>query len=238
VAVVFTVLGALLCYRFVEADSQEPDHKPEGLVPLFRGMLGISTIRGLWPLLPLIFLGYSVLMAVRGLWSGPYLADVFSLDTASRGGVLLAMSLALGVGTFAYGFADKIIQRSKVIVAVGSAIVGLALASLAITSPESWPWAAVHLVVIGLFGVTYPVIIAHGRSFIPAQLTGRGVSFLTLVSFLGVAVVQAASGWVMEWALASGRTSAQAYEFLFAALAVTMAGAVFVYLFSRNSGGN
>lgn len=235
VAAGLTVLAALLCFRFIEADHKAPDHDPESLSGLFRGMASIGAIRGLWVVLPLCFFGYSVLMAVRGLWSGPYLADVFQLDTTARGWVLLTMSIALGIGTFFYGFADRILRRPKTIVALGSSVVALVLASLAFTSPNSWQWAAAHLVIIGLFGMTYPVLMAHGRSFIPAHMTGRGVSFLTLVNILGVAVVQAASGWIIEGALASGRTSAQSYELLFAVLAGTIGTAVAVYLFSREN---
>ena len=235
VAAGFTVLAALLCLRFIEADQKAPDHQPESLSGLFRGMASIGAIKALWPVLPLCFFGYSVLMAVRGLWSGPYLADVFQLDTTERGWVLLAMSITLGFGTFIYGLADKIFRRPKTIVALGSTVIALVLASLALTAPNDWQWAAAHLVVIGLFGVTYPVLMAHGRSFIPAHMTGRGVSFLTLVNILGVAVVQAASGWIIEGALASERTSAQSYELLFAILAGTMGMAVAIYLFSRES---
>ena len=131
------------------------------------------------------------------------------------------------------GIADRVFQRPKITVAIGSSFVALALGSLGLVTPPQWLWAAAHLILIGLFAVTYPVLMAHGRQFIPSHLTGRGVSFLTLVNFLGVAVVQAASGWVMEATLASGQSAAVAYKVLFTLLALTLGAAVTTYLFSQ-----
>ena len=62
VAASLTAGAALLCYRLIETDPAHPGHKPETLSHLFRGMAGIGAIRGLWPILPLSFFGYAVLM--------------------------------------------------------------------------------------------------------------------------------------------------------------------------------
>lgn len=231
-----TVIAAFACAGLIEAEKRSAEHRPENLGSLLAGTIRVAAIRGLWPILPLSFLGYAALMAVRGLWSGPYLADVFALDTVSRGGVLMAMSVALGLGTFAYGLADRVLRRSKVIVAAGTLVKVLALFMLAALAPKEWAVAAFLLVVFGSFGFTYPVLMAHGRSFIPANMTGRGLSFLTLVNFLGVAVVQAASGSLMERLSASGTAPIDAYATLHGWLAAVLGASLLVYVFSKRSG--
>lgn len=236
VAAVLTFLSAAACVWLVEAEDKPAVGMKETLTSSFTGMVRVAAIRGLWPLLPLSFLGYAVLMTVRGLWSGPYLSDVYSLEPGARGNVLMAMSIALGVGTFAYGFADRVLGRSKQITAFGSSMVAASLAGLAVLGPQSLTGASTLLIVMGLFGFTYPVLMAHGRSFIPDHLTGRGLSFLTLTNFLGVAAVQAGSGWLMEMHRSGDATASQAYSALFGWLAMLTAGAVAVYLSSKNSG--
>jgi hypothetical protein len=47
---------------------------------------------------------------------------------------------------------------------------------------------------IGIFGASYPIVISHGRSFLPAHLTGRGVTLLNLFGMGGAGVMQFASG--------------------------------------------
>ena len=49
------------------------------------------------PVLICAWLGTSplLLVTVRGLWAGPYLAEVFGMDAVARGNVLLLMSLGI-----------------------------------------------------------------------------------------------------------------------------------------------
>ena len=42
--------------------------------------------------------------------------------------------------------------------------------------------------------MTFPVIIAHARGFIPPNLAGRGVTLLYLFGIVGVGILQIVSG--------------------------------------------
>ena len=43
-----------------------------------------STLPGLWTLMPLLMLGYAAVVVERGLWVGPYFAEVHGPEPASR----------------------------------------------------------------------------------------------------------------------------------------------------------
>ena len=49
-----------------------------------RGVLAVLRNRRLWAVVPMSFTGYAVLVTVRGLWAGPYLAEVFTLSPVAR----------------------------------------------------------------------------------------------------------------------------------------------------------
>ena len=51
---------------------------------------------------------------------------------------------------------------------------------------------------IGGFGMTYGVLMAHGRSFVPDHLLGRGITLLNVLFIGGAGVLQPLSGALMK----------------------------------------
>jgi hypothetical protein len=86
---------------------------------------------------------------------------------------------------------------------------------------------------IGLFGASYPIVISHGRSFLPAHLTGRGVTLLNLFGMGGAGVMQFASGPVYT-RLADGSSPAEAFGPLFALFALVILIGMAAYAFARD----
>jgi len=95
-------------------------------------------------------------------------------------------------------------------------------------------WLSVALLaIIGLFGATFPVIVAHARSFIPAHLAGRGVTLLNLFGIGGVGIMQFGSG-PLHAAVSAQSGSQAAYATLFAFFGLAIVFGVVIYLFSRD----
>ena len=43
------------------------------------------------------------------------------------------------------------------------------------------------------------MVVAHGRSFVPIELSGRGVTLMNLFAIGGVAILQTVSGAIFDW---------------------------------------
>ena len=86
---------------------------------------------------------------------------------------------------------------------------------------------------IGFLGASFPVIMAHGRAFIPAHLVGRGVTLLNLFGIGGVGLMQFVTGRLHESYAAAG--PAAPYTAIVTFFAVSMAVGLVIYLFSRDS---
>ena len=100
-----------------------------------------------------------------------------------------------------------------------------------------WPnlWLSIALFcAIGFFGATYPVIMAHGRSFLPPHLIGRGVTMLNLFSIGGVGLLQFFSGRVYRGALPA-ETPTDPYVAVYLLFAICLTVGLTIYLFSRDS---
>ena len=187
----------------------------------------------LWLIFPLMFVNYAPVAAVRGLWIGPYLRDVFDMSVAQIGVGTLVMSLAMIVGTIAYGPLDRILGTRKWVVFGGNIItVGLLVALITWIGTD--PWLSISLMAaIGFFGATFPVIIAHARSFFPVHLTGRGVTLMNLFGIGGVGVMQTISGRI-HTATAGGVPTAP-YTAILGFFAVALLVGVMLYALTRDS---
>lgn len=198
------------------------------------GYLALLRIPQLWPILPCILLGYAVAAGVRGLWAGPFLADVYGLDTLEVGRVTLWMAIALSLGSLAYGPLDRLFNSRKKVVLAGNLLVAAVAGWLALATPTDVRVATAMLVVIGFFGASYAVQMTHGKAFIPTAMMGRGVTLMNFFSIGGVGLMQFLSGALVERV---GQASGQAagYSALFGFYAVTLAFALFIYLYSRDA---
>jgi sugar phosphate permease len=203
-------------------------HDQESLGAALRGVLAVLRNRRLWAVVPMSFTGYAVLVTVRGLWAGPYLAEVFALSPVARGNALLVMSLAMILGTLAYGAVERRLDRRREPVLVGGSAAVAVLLLLALAPAWSVVAATGLLAALGLFGMTYALLMAQGRRFLAAHEIGRGLTFLNGACFTGAALIQASSGVVVDIARRSlGPEQAFAGLFLFLALVLTAALAAY-----------
>ena len=197
--------------------------------------LDVLKLPGFWLLLPLTMANYTAAAGIRGVWAGPYLADVFGADTHLIGRVTLVMGLAMIAGNFVYGPADRLLGSHKRVILAGNGTLVLALAALVFWSAQSLWMATVTLALVGFFGASFPVIMAHGRSFYPPHLTGRGVTLHNMFSILGVAGMQFASRPVFDAASAQF-APATAYAVLFGFFLMPVALGLGFYVFTRDTG--
>ncbi len=187
----------------------------------------------LWPILIMMFVCYAPAAGVRGLWISPYLSDTFGATLSQIGTATLIMSLAMVAGNFLYGPADRITGSRKYPILFGNLLVAVLLLSLWAMPPSGF-WGVITLfALIGLFGASYPIVISHGRSFLPAHLTGRGVTLLNLFGMGGAGVMQFASGPTFA-ALADGSSRVEAYGPLFGLFAAVILVGLAIYAFSED----
>lgn len=189
----------------------------------------------LWPIMAIMFVNYMPSGALRGLWAGPFFADVHGFTTKQTGLVTLVMGIAMIAGTLMIGPLDKRLGTRKWLILAVNSVGAVALALLAIFAAGPI-WLAVALIaMVGFFGASFPVIIAHGRAFVPPHLAGRGVTLLNLFGIGGVGIMQFASGRLHSSLAEAG--AVLPYQALFAFFATILALGCAIYLFSKDNMG-
>ncbi|MEY4983838.1 MAG: hypothetical protein RIR62_2104 [Pseudomonadota bacterium] len=206
---------------------------PERVVTEEKGsLLDLLRMPALWPILAMMLVSYAPAVGLRGLWVGPYYADVFGADAAAIGEMALWMGFAMVLGNFAYGPLDRLLGTRKWLIFGGNACVLAALAGLW-AMPAAGGWTTLLLLMaVGFFGASFPMIVAHGRALFPPHLVGRGVTLMNLFSLGAVGVAQVVTGRIH--AATPATDPAAPYAALFAFFAVTVAIGLVLYLFSRD----
>lgn len=196
-------------------------------------LLDIIKMPALWLIFPLLIVNYAPSAGIRGLWAGPYLRDVFGMDAGGIGVITFWMAAAMMVGSFAYGPMDRIFGTRKWVIIGGNLIGAVCLLGLWKFGDSTVITATILLIGVGLFGLSFPLMMAHGRSFIPPHLLGRGVTFLNLCSIGGVGILQWITGRMHEASSVSG-PSAAPYQTLFLFFALLLLAGVAIYIFSED----
>ncbi|WP_415404921.1 MFS transporter [Tateyamaria sp. SN3-11] len=221
-----TGLVALGCLATVRDPAKPQGDSTGSLMDLLR-------MPALWVIFPIMFVNYAPIAGIRGLWIGPYLRDVFAMSTQQIGVATLLMSVAMILGTLAYGPLDRLLGTRKWVVFGGNVATAMATLALALWI-GAHAWAAIALMVaIGFVGASFPVIIAHARSFFPAHLTGRGVTLMNLFGIGGVGVMQFVSGRIHT--ATAGADPAAPYVAIFAFFGVALLLGLAIYTLSRDS---
>ncbi|MEJ6782992.1 MFS transporter [Aminobacter sp. Piv2-1] len=227
-----TIMVALAILVLVR-DPQSPPGMDQGAVG-FDGYRELLRMRVLWPIIPLTAINYAPTTGIRGLWSGPYLVDVYGADALMIGQVTLFMALAMVAGAFIYGPLDTIFRTRKWVAVAGNTIGLLAILYLAVDVFADVAAVTAIFVIIGLTGGSYGLLMAHARAFFPAHLVGRGVTLMNFFSIGGVGAMQFATGAVVTASVVPGEPTA-AYSALFWFYVAMLGAAIVIYLWARDA---
>ena len=221
----FTGLVALAILALVRDPPRLEDHAKGSVLDLLR-------MPAIWPILAMMAVCYMPIAGLRGLWVGPYFSDVHGFDAGQIGQVGLWIGLAMVLGNFAYAPLDRLVGSRKWVIFVGNALTVLCLVGLWALADAPPVVATGLLVAAGLFGASFPMVVAHGRAFIPPHLMGRGVTLLNLFGIAPIGLAQIVTGRIH--AATTATPVAAPYEAVFLFFAVVTAAGLAVYLMSQD----
>ncbi len=202
-------------------------------------VLTLLAMPALWPIFAMMIVCYAPSAGLRGLWLGPYFTDVYGLDRPGVGRVSLWMGLAMVAGNFAYGPLDRWLGTRKWVVFGGNALMLACLAALV-----AWPTGGAGLSTllfmgVGFFGASFPVVMGHGRAFLPPHLVGRGVALINLCGIGAAGIMQMLTGRLHAAlqpaeGIVNSAPPATPYLGLFVFYSLFVGVGLLIYLFSRD----
>lgn len=207
----------------------------ESILETIAGLKDVVRLRSYMYVFAMQFAGYSTFLTVFGLWAGPYLAHVYGYDLDQRGNVLFLLAVTHLIASASWGPADRLFKSYKIPTAIGAGMTVASLVWIAVVGKPSESMLLVWFVVFGVFASCTAVITAHGRSLLPPQFVGRGLTLLNLSTMGGVFIIQATTGVVVGLFDAPGGIyPVDAYRAAFACVAVVLAVCTLIYLRSHD----
>jgi len=203
----------------------------ESLPETLRGLRRIFALREMHGLFAMCLVSYGSIMAVRGLWAGPYLTGIHGLGTIMLGNFLVVLSLAGILGLAIYGLLDRVFNTRKYLVVTGIGLNATALLTLSALSAPPLALAVTLLAGAAMAGAVHVQILAHGRAFFGEEMSGRVLTALNFCTFAGVGVLQIATGALIEALTPAGAAvPVTAYRGAFAMLGTILLVAAAIYM--------
>jgi MFS family permease len=229
-AAVGLAMGVASITAFLFLPDPPRAERREGKSSMFGDVITILKMRALWLVFPMHAVSYAAVATERGLWVGPYLADIHGLDAIARGNIAFSMSVGMALGALFCGPAARWMKGPKTPAVIANALTVLLLLTLGLWANISVSIAAVILTAIGFFGLSYSLLLSHGRPFFPDHLLGRGVTFLNFLAIGGAGVMQAITGQIMDRLLHAGTPINAAYSMIHIGMGLAVLAVLLLFL--------
>lgn len=223
----FQVLGGasivawMAVWLVVRVDTRH-DGREASLGTVLMGFVRLFAVPHTWGIILLALVVYASIMALRGLWLGPLLVERYGMSLVHSGDVALVMSACMIVSAPIVGRLDPGDRWRRPALLAGTVVLAALFAVLAL--PVA---AGVAMALAWVVGVMSSYTIwqyADVRAAYPPAVLGRAIGLFTMAMFMGVAIMQALTGWVADQAVQYGVEPYSAVFWLIAILLV--AGAI------------
>jgi len=211
-------------------DGRRPG--PATVMESVRGLREVFAVPGLTRVMPLIGIGYASMITIIGLWGGPYLHEVYHLESIPAGNWLSLMAISMILGTLAFGPIHRRMQSFRATVVAGGSATGLLLVAVAFTADAPQQVTIALLVLLCFVGGYSVVLMAHGLALIPSVLAGRGTTTLNAVLMGGTATLQTVSGEIIHSTQAWTGSNSAGYSAFFLFLGALTLVAVAIYRYA------
>jgi len=212
-------------------------------ISLLEGAWLVISERNFRPLAVWFFLDCGIFFSFGGLWSGPYLMNVYGMSRAETGAVLSMIAWGMIIGSPLLGFlSDRILKSRKKLFIICSSLLSLLFAVLCL-SPDSLPGPCLYAIFF-MFSVTSSAIVAIGftaaKELFPVEIAGTSVGTVNLFPFLGGAVFMPLLGKVLDAypMQSTGEHAPEAYSALLLILLGSSLAALFFSFFIKETYGH
>lgn len=152
---------------------------------------------GFWRMSGVVFMVGGGFLAWQTLWGGDFLFKVHGLGSLEVGAILLTFSLAAILGFLTCGPLSEWLGLPTVLLVASS---GFALGPAALGLWPEMPILGVYITyaLMGFFGAFNILVQVQARLAFPTELTGRAVTAVNFMLFMGVFLLQWGMGIGLE----------------------------------------
>ena len=199
----FAVINALLalCFFLIVQDrpSIQQASNPTTGNPL-KGMMTVLSLPVYWVISIGAFFRYGCLMALQGLWAGPYLMNGLGKDILTTGNALLIMGVGYMIGLPLFGRISDLLIRSRKKLIIPSLWIMALLILILVFLPKgiNVVWIYLWFLAFGLASAPGQIMYSHIKELVPSQVMSTAMTGINLFTMLGAAFLMQAMGLMVE----------------------------------------
>src|SRR5690606_35312317 len=176
------------------------------------GLVGVLRDHRFWRI-SLVNLGLiGAVLAVQGLWAGPYAADVHGLEPVAVGNLLVALGVGVVLGNALTGWLADTFGRYLTVLVSGALAAGANLLLALAPAGMSPVVLAVVYLALGFSGAFIAVLLGHVREVATPGTLGRAITAVNFFGIGGAMALQWAMGAIVEAGAAANGYGAPAYR--------------------------
>lgn len=167
-----------------------------------------------WRFLLWAFLIYGVLFSFQSLWGASYLQENFGTSRELAGTLLMFLSIGGIIGGVVWGLlSERVFRARRPVLFLGTiGMVGAFTALLLLSSyPGGFVIALIYFV-LGFCGFTFLINQGCVKEFFPLEIAGTALGTVSTAMFIGVAVFQGITGYIIDL---FGESTLMAYHVIF-----------------------
>jgi sugar phosphate permease len=193
-----------------------------GTVPFWRH-------RSFWPFALWALLVYGVLFSFSGLWGAAYLQDSYNISRETAGSHLMFISLGMIIGGLFWGMlSDRFFHARRPVLFLGT--LGMLLTWVAMLSLSAYPgpfYISLIYFALGIFSIVFLINLGCVKELFPVEIAGTAMGTVNASMFVGVALFQGVSGYLLDYFLET-KTALAAFRSIFTLYLVSIALAFFL----------
>ncbi len=182
------------------------------------------------------FLSYGAYISFQGLWAGPYLAAVYSMDTVTVGFFLTFISLGFIISTPLGGYiSDRVLKKRKPVLMMGLLASLIFWVSLVVFGGVLTPITlSLLLFLIGFAtGLTY-VLMAMSKELFTTEISGTAMASFNQFYFIGGGFFQFFMGYVIDTAF-GGTITFVSFQLIFVIITFCLLVSIVLTVFSKET---
>ncbi|MGP3667649.1 MAG: MFS transporter [Candidatus Bathyarchaeota archaeon] len=170
-------------------------------INLVQGLKLVLSSKNLWVVGFTLLVWYGVLVNFQGLWSIPYLIQVYGYSRSDASYLVTLIPVGVCVGAPLWGYlSDKIFKIRKPIYVLG--YLSYTLTWIVFVFLKNIPKEIFYIIffMFGFFTGAIIVSIALLREFFPEHLVGTVMGCINIFPFIGVGIFQPLTGYILDQA--------------------------------------
>ncbi len=211
---------------------------PQKTLETIKTLKSVFRTLSFWQIGTMAFFRYGTLVALQGVWLGPYLMNVKHFTPVVTGNILMMLSLGLIAGSPVAGYlADKIFLATKPVIIIGLTCYILCLVPFTgIWNIENAFAYSMICVLLGFFSSSGMLAYTHIKELFPLHMSGTVTACVNFFIMAGGAFFMQIIGTIISFYTDAPQTySPGAYHMAFFVCLIGMTGGLSFYAFSKSS---